>query len=387
MLELFLLFTLLPVAAASGWWAARHRESGRRKRDSVLSSNYFRGLNYLLNEQPDKAIEVFLEIAEINQDTVETHLALGNLFRRRGEMDKAIRFHKHIISRPNLTDEQRSQALLELGEDYMRAGLLDRAEKLFAQLLEHNPRAQQPARQLLGIYQQEKDWARAIERSRHLADDSPRTQQLVAQFYCELAQQALDGGDPESVRKHLRQARSCDPRNPRPRLLEGELWWRERRWQDALDCYLEACRLDRDCVVQALDRIVACHRQLDQIGSLEAWLVAEVEEGKLTTPALVLAELRAERDPRLAVDFLLDYLSRRPTVRGLECLMHLLHDHDFGLEQIGPELIRDLMLRLIEGQPVYRCNHCGFSGSAYHWLCPSCRRWNTTRVISGVLGE
>ncbi len=387
MLELFLLFALLPVAAASGWWLARRRDSGRRKRDLVLSSNYFRGLNYLLNEQPDKAIEVFLQIAEINQDTVETHLALGNLFRRRGEMDKAIRFHKHIISRPSLTEEQRSQALLELGEDYMRAGLLDRAEKLFAQLLEMDPRAQLPARQLLDIYQQEKDWAQAIERSRHLADDSPRTQQLVAQFYCELAQQALDQGDAELVRKHLRQARRCDPPSARPRLLEGELRWREQRWQDALDCYLEACRLDRDCVVLVLDRVVACHRQLDSLDLLEAWLSELVEEGKLTTPALVLAELRAQRDPGQAVDFLLDYLSHRPTVRGLECLMKLLHDHDLGLEQIGPELIRDLMQRLSEGQPIYRCNHCGFSGSAYHWLCPSCRRWNTTRVISGVLGE
>ncbi len=387
MLELFLLFALLPIAAASGWWLARRRESGRRQRDSALSSNYFRGLNYLLNEQPDKAIEVFLEIAEINQDTVETHLALGNLFRRRGEMDKAIRFHKHIISRPNLTDEQRSQALLELGEDYMRAGLLDRAEKLFAQLLENDARAELPARQLLDIYQQEKDWKKAIACSRHLTDDNAQTQQLVAQFHCELAWQALQAGEVDGVRKHLRQARRCDPRNPRPRLLEGELNWRGSNWSDALQCYIEACQLDRDCAVLVLDRIVGCFRHLGERERLEGWLNEQVEVGKLTTPALVLAELRAERDPHSAVEFLLDYLSRRPTVRGLECLMNLLHDHDFGLEQIGPELIRDLMQRLIEGQPVYRCTHCGFSGSSYHWLCPSCRRWNTTRVINGVLGE
>lgn len=387
MLELLILCALLPVAAASGWWMARRRESGRKRQSSVLSSNYFRGLNYLLNEQPDKAIEVFLEIADINQDTVETHLALGNLFRRRGEMDKAIRFHKHIISRPALTDEQRSQALLELGEDYMRAGLLDRAEKLFSQVLEHDPRAQVPARQLLDVYQQEKDWSRAIERARHLSDDNGRTQQLVAQFYCELAQQALDREDDEAVRKHLRQARRCDPGSARPRLLEAELWWRDKDFSRALECYLEACRLDRDCVVRVLDRIVVCHRHLDQSQALEDWLEQQVSEGGLTSPVLVLAELRAERDPRAAVDFLLEQLGRRPTVRGLECLMNLLHDHDFSLDQVGPELIRDLTQRLLEGQPVYRCTHCGFSGSAHHWLCPSCRRWNTTRLIGGVLGE
>ena len=114
---------LLPVAFLSGWWIARAagaRRSGARV--NALSSDYFRGLNYLLNEQQDKAIEVFLQLAEYNRDTVETHLALGNLFRRRGEVDRAIRVHQHLVSRPNLSDDMKTVALLELGEDYMRAG-------------------------------------------------------------------------------------------------------------------------------------------------------------------------------------------------------------------------------------------------------------------------
>jgi lipopolysaccharide assembly protein B len=385
--EQILLFLLLPVAAATGWLAARWRDSTSRDRTSSLSSNYFRGLNYLLNEQPDKAIEVFLKIAEINQDTVETHLALGNLFRRRGEMDKAIRFHKHIITRPNLTDEQRSQALFELGEDYMRAGLLDRAERLFVELLDHDPRARIPARQLLDIYQQEKDWEKAIEKARYLQGSDDESERWIAQFHCELAQSALDRDDVEQVRKMLRQARRYDPRNPRARLLQGELAWRHEQWEEAAGHYREACELDADCSVAVLDRIVACHRKVGSIPDLVGWLEQLVERTPMTTPALVLARIRAERDPQQAVDFLLERMGRRPTVRGLEYLMELLNRQGVGLDQLGPEMIRDLMQKLLEGQPRYRCQHCGFSGSAYHWLCPSCRRWNTTRVIASVLGE
>jgi hypothetical protein len=165
----YLLLLLLPVAVYFGWWLARaieRRSSGKRKR--LFSDQYFQGLNYLLNEQPDKAIQVFLELAEVNQETVETHMALGNLFRRRGEVDRAIRFHQNIIAKHGLQPEQRTQALLELGEDYMRAGLLDRAERLFSELIETDAHTPSALRSLLDIYQQEKDWDKALEQAQRL---------------------------------------------------------------------------------------------------------------------------------------------------------------------------------------------------------------------------
>ena len=166
---LYLLFLLLPLAFLSGWWAARKRavqHSGARVNE--LSSSYFRGLNYLLNEQPDKAIEIFLQLAENNRDAVETHLALGNLFRRRGEIERAIRVHQNLISRPKLNDELKTIALLELGEDYMRAGLLDRAETLFADLVAMNAQAPSALQHLIDICQHERDWHKAIAYSRQL---------------------------------------------------------------------------------------------------------------------------------------------------------------------------------------------------------------------------
>lgn len=389
MAELVVLFLLLPVAAASGWYLARVQSARRnRKRASSFSSNYFRGLNYLLNEQPDKAIEVFLKLVEVTPDTVETHLALGSLFRRRGEMDKAIRFHKHIITRPGLTDEQRAQALMELGEDYMQAGLLDRAEYLFSDLLDHDDSHVRPVRQLLDIYQQEKDWEKAIAQARRLQQvDGERSASLIASFHCELARQALDQGDIEGARRSLRQARRYDPANARAHLIQSELASRDGEWVDAADHFRQACEIDPDCLSFAFDEMLDAHRRAGLMPEFEAWLEKLIERSPMTTGIVALARMKAENDPHEAVDFLLTHLSRRPTVRGLDYLIELVYRQGVSLDEVGPELIQDILQRLLEGQPHYRCEHCGFSGSSWHWLCPGCRRWNTTRAITGVLGE
>jgi lipopolysaccharide biosynthesis regulator YciM len=159
-----LLLLLLPVAAASGWIAARR--SQRQERGKCVNDTspvYFRGLNHLLNEEPDKAIDAFVEMLEVDSDTVETHLALGNLFRRRGEVERAIRIHQNLIARPALTREQRAQALLELGQDYMRAGLLDRAENLFRELKDTRLHVRQALKNLLVIYEKERDWQACLD--------------------------------------------------------------------------------------------------------------------------------------------------------------------------------------------------------------------------------
>jgi len=387
MAELFLLFLLLPLATATGWWLASRQKQRRQRSASAFSSSYFRGLNYLLNEQPDKAIEVFLEIADVNQDTVDTHLALGNLFRRRGETDKAIRFHKHIMTRPNLSDDQRSQALYELGEDYMQAGLLDRAERLFTELHEHDAGSSRPIRQLLAIYQQEKDWTKAVEMARHLREDGQERDALIAQFYCEIAQEALTDEDLDAARQAVRQARRYDVRNPRARLIEGDLAWQVDDWARAADHYRAACDLDADCLLQVLERIEQCHHRLEDEAGLESWLSEMLERSRMSTALLALARVTAGRDPQQAAELVLERMVRRPTVQGLKYLMGLLVSEGVSLDRVDPSLIADLLDRLMVDQPRYRCQQCGFSGSAYHWLCPSCRRWNTTRAIRGILGE
>ena len=188
---------LVPLAALAGWVTGRR--GGERHRDSQvskLSTTYFRGLNYLLNEQPDKAIELFLHIAELDKDTFETQVALGHLFRRRGEVDRAIRLHQALVQRPDLNDAQKVQALLALGEDYMRSGLLDRAETVFSDLARIDQRAPQALRHLIGIYQAERDWEKAIENAtRFEAATGEAMGKLVGQFECELADRHRAAGD------------------------------------------------------------------------------------------------------------------------------------------------------------------------------------------------
>lgn len=386
MSEVSLLFLLLPLAALSGWWLGRRQQARRHRQPAALSSQYFRGLDYLLNEESDKAIEAFTKLAEINRDTVDTHLALGTLFRRRGELDKAIGYHKHIISRPNLSDEQRERVLFELALDYMRAGLLDRAEHLFLDLTESERAGRRARLQLLDIYQQTRDWARAIEQAQRL-DNCSDTDRLIAHLHCALADSALEGEDEDSVRGYLRQARRYEPDNARARLIEARLAARHGHPEEAAERYREACELDPELLVSQFPAMLETHRQAAQDEVLMGWLHQLSERSALQAPALMWARLQAESDPRAAAEVLLQRLERRPTVRGLELLMRLSSEHGSGLEAVGPELIRDLMQRLIEGQPVYRCRQCGFSGSAHHWQCPSCRSWNTTRLIQGVLGE
>jgi lipopolysaccharide biosynthesis regulator YciM len=380
---------LLPVALAWGWWLG-HRRIRRRQRQTrlALSSDYFRGLNYLLNEQPDKAIEVFLDLAEINQDTIETHLALGNLFRRRGETDKAIRFHRHIMSRPQLSEQHRTQALLELGEDYMRAGLLDRAEKLYSELADQGRFSEMAVRNLLAIYQQEKDWPSAIVQARTLANVTGESSDaLIAQFYCELADGARATGDRETVLSHLASARRHNPDSARAFLIESSLAIEEGRTGDALSADRAACERDPELISLVLDRLIEGHRSEGRLDELHEWLTGLAERTAIIAPLLGRARLDVERDPTRAIETLLERLEQRPNVRGLHYLVDLLARHGQQMDAIDPGLLTRLMDRLMQDQPRFRCVQCGFSGRTWHWQCPSCRQWETTRPVTGVLGE
>lgn len=385
---LLLVFALLLVAAASGWWLGLRQGSHRNSRGKGLPGSYFQGLNYLLNEESDKAIEVFLELAEINQETIEIHLALGKLFRRRGEMDKAIRYHKHIISRPSLTAEQRTQALMELGEDYMQAGLLDRAERLFTEVAAHEYDDPGSARQLLSIYQQEKDWPKAIEQARRLGQvDHEHSAHLMSHFHCEIAEAAIEQGEQAQAKQALRQARHYKPESVRARLIEARLAHMAEAWEEALALYQSACELDPEVLMLSSAHMESAYRALGRAQEWQAWLAQFAASTAVLTPALLLARLQAEQDPRLAVEGLMARLEQRPTVRGLEQLMSIVASHHDHLDLVNPQLIGAVMQRLLSEQPRYRCRQCGFSSSTHHWQCPSCRSWSTTRLISGVWGE
>ncbi|KRE87183.1 hypothetical protein ASG75_03290 [Rhodanobacter sp. Soil772] len=387
---LYVLAPLVPVAFVLGWWASRQigaRRSGAEV--SELSSDYFRGLNYLLNEEQDKAIEVFLKLAEYNRDTVETHLALGNLFRRRGEVDRAIRLHQHLVSRPGLTDAMKTVALLELGEDYMRAGLLDRAEALFSDLVAMDAHAPSALRHLIAIYQHERDWHKAIEHARRLEvmtgeDEAP----MIAQFYCELADRSRQHGARAEARDYLRQAFECQPDCVRAFMLTGRLQSEDGQHVEAVTAYEAAIKADIAFTPDILPPLLNSYARSQQMERAEGFLHDMLGRYHGISPVLALTHLYRQRDgERAAIDFLTAQLRQRPSVRGLMALIDATMDKIEGEARENFLILRDLTRKLLEGQAMYRCSRCGFGAKAHHWQCPSCKSWSTIRPIHGVASE
>ncbi|HET9034046.1 MAG TPA: lipopolysaccharide assembly protein LapB [Dokdonella sp.] len=388
--EFHLLFLLLPIAAFSGWYVARRgseRTSGARV--SELSSNYFRGLNYLLNEEQDKAIEVFLKLAEYNRDTVETHLALGNLFRRRGEVDRAIRVHQNLIARPTLSDEEKTVALLELGEDYMRAGLLDRAETLFTDLVAMNALAPSALTHLVSIYQHERDWAKAIDHATKLEAATGESQgAIIAQFHCERAELARSRGAADEARACLDEALEAEEDCIRASMILGHIEAAEGNYEAAIAAYEHVAEREVDYVPEILSLLLDCYAKAQTMQRAEEFLLQIIDRHQGVSPVLALARLYARtKGEEVAIEFLTRQLRQRPSVRALMALIDAnLH---FAKDDARESLLiqRDLTRKLLEGQAMYRCSHCGFGAKAHHWQCPSCKNWSTVRPIHSVVGE
>lgn len=388
MIEILLL-ALIPAAAWTGWILAKSKVSrGERKRNRNFSNRYFQGLNYLLDEQPDKAIAVFIEMAEVTADTVETHLALGSLFRRRGEVERAIRVHQNIISKPGLDEGQKTRALLELGEDYMRAGLFDRAESLFTELTERKSYAPSALRHLLDIYQQEKDWEKALQQAQKLEVVSDEKMGLtMAHFCCELAELDLQADKPAAARKHLRQARRHFPESIRARFILARIAYQQEMYAEAMDVYEEIAEMDMEYIHEFLEAYMENAEVAGELPralkKMESW--AETYDGV----SLLLTQtdlIRKEKGLAAATRYLAEALTRRPSVKGLDHLIELKLEGGPEAES-GDEILRAVAQKLLVRQPSYRCTHCGYAGHSHHWLCPSCKNWSTTRIIRGVLGE
>lgn len=382
---------LLPVAAASGWYLGRRETATRAVRGGVsgMSPDYFRGLNYLLNDRPDKAIEVLIKVLEVESETVETHLALGNLFRRRGEVDRAIHIHQNLVARPSLEFEQRALALLELGLDYMRSGLFDRAESLFKELLESGAHQRQAMDHLIDIYQQEQDWDKALEYTQRLeALSRQNLAPMRAHFLCEQANAHVDEGNVEQASALLREALTVDPNCVRASLMQADLAMTAGAFEAAVRHLERIEGQDCDFLPEAIGPLVECYRELERLPDLVGYLERLSAAHVGITPVLVLAELMvASGRPEEAKQRLVAELKVRPTVRGIDRLIDYSLDDATGEARENLLLLKELTDSLIEEKSSYRCGVCGFKGRSLHWQCPGCKSWNAVKPIHGIEGE
>jgi len=373
-------FLLLPLAAASGWWAALRSAQGTRSGGSPDPA-YFRGLNYLLDDQPDKAIDVFVKLAEMDTDTAEVQLALGALFRRRGEVDRAIRVHQGLMARNDLAKSLRSLALRELAQDYMRAGLFDRAERLFEELTEFRDHRRQALNCLLDIYQQEKDWRRCLETADRLQSMIGEPMGLsMAHYHCELAEEALRRGDDEGADACLRAALAADSGCVRATLLQARLALDRGEAERAILLYHRIGDQGPRFLPEILPGLLEAFRgrpPSDMLEDLRA-LYRDHADGAILLALADAVERVEGRQP--AIRLLVDYVAGHADLGAIERLLELreLPVAAEGAEAL--EMLRTLgrvVKHLRSRQPRYRCDHCGFVARRLHWQCPGCKSWSS----------
>ncbi|MCC4595998.1 lipopolysaccharide assembly protein LapB [Xanthomonas campestris pv. phormiicola] len=382
--EWFWFFLFLPLAALSGWVIGRR--GGQRHGDtqvSRLSSTYFRGLNYLLNEEPDKAIELFLHIAELDKETFETQVALGHLFRRRGEVDRAIRLHQGLVQRADLSDPQRVQALLALGEDYMKSGLLDRAETVFTELAQIDQRAPQALKHLIGIYQAERDWEKAIDNATRYEDVTGEPMgKLIAQFECELADRYRASGKSELARAAIARAYQADATSVRAGILEGRIDVDDGNDEAAIRAFERAARHDPDYLPEIMPALMDCYRRRgNDLSGARAFLSEMTEHYRGIAPVLALTRLmESQEGVSAARAYLGRQLKDRPSVRGESALIDLTLAEGADSTATLQDL-KHITDQLLVRNPSYRCTRCGFGARTHHWQCPSCKEWGTVKPL------
>ena len=381
----FLLAGLFLLLAAAGWAMGRFGERDDEDAPQPLNIDYLKGLNFLLNEQTDQALEHFLEMVRVDDKTIETHFALGNLFRRRGEVDRAIRIHQNIIARPDLAADARDQALYSLAKDYLHAGLLDRAEKLFARLAQSSRYQVQALERLCRIYEQEKEWSKAIESGQTLETLSGRSLALqIAHYYCELADAAAAAKDYSLARQYVKKAQSGRPRTMRGALTRAHIARETNDFKTAIRLYQRIIEEHTYLISEALPEIVATYASEGSMEGLDQVLKSMLAKSPEMSPLVAYTAIVNNIGGTPVIDECVEnYILEEPTLAEFVDLHELVNvagsSHEAALEKV-----RRALSKLASATPRYQCRECGFSSQRLLWQCPSCRNWETQRPASRV---
>ena len=367
-----------PLFFILGWVAARIDIRQVVTESRAMPNSYFRGLNFLLNEEPDKAIEAFLEVVKLEPETIDLHFALGGLFRRRGELDRAIRMHEHLLDREDLAEEKRLRAMCELGQDYLKAGLLDRAETVFTRLLA-TPQQAKAREFLLEIYVQEKDWDKAIEAARILEKSTSKPLNAeIAHFYCEQALLEIAKGNSATAGALLETALHANRMSVRANLMAGDLEASADRHEAAITSWRLVEAQSAHHMALVVDRVLGSYRQLGRLEDGVQWLRAlqARQPSQDLFNALYLA-VSETQGAKAASQLAREELRRNPSLRTLDRLLEAqlvsASVDDRELLQVQKSLVQTHSQRLMR----YQCASCGFKAQQFFWRCPACGRWDS----------
>jgi lipopolysaccharide biosynthesis regulator YciM len=375
----FLLAGLFIALGAMGWafawFGARDRDPPR------ISADYIRGLNLVLSRRTDEALELFIQMAKVDDDTLETHFALGHLFRRRGEVDRAIRVHQNLLARPHLSQAQRDQALYALAEDYLGAGLFDRAENLYGELTDSDTVAQSAFERLVYIFEREREWQKAIDAHKRLEMLSGEKSGRIAHYHCELAEQARLEGDLATARKHLEHTARTASGDLRGLFLKAAIAKESGDFAQALTLYHRLIEKDRAFISEVLPDLLACYADTDRRDEFERYI-----EGLLVEDATLATEIAyaAITGNLLESPALLHCIEE--FILGDDVLADLVDVDDLKLGDAAQrraviERVASALRRLALSSARYKCANCGYSTQRFIWHCPSCKLWETIRPI------
>lgn len=389
----YLLIFLLFIAVSLGWYLGR-KDLWRSSQpaQSSLQKEYFAGLDYLLSEKTDEAIESFIRALEINSDTIPAHIALAKLFRKKGDVERAIQIHQNLLARPDLSRSDFLRIQMALAKDYFAVGLFDRAENLLQEIGEQKP--PQETRQkvltlLTKLYEKEREWEKALTVSRQLAANETRELHVeLGHYCCELAYKDLQEKGFRRAKERLNQALAYDPQSVRASLLRADVAMAQLQWRKAIKELKSVAHQDPAFIPVTISKIRSCYEQLGQPNELESYLKQCLVSWPSTTVMLSLAEfLLEQRGAYAAGAYITDELKKRPSIKGFNRLIDLYIAHASKGANESLMVLRGLTGQLEQSKPVYCCQRCGFSGKTLHWQCPSCQTWGGTKPIQGLEGE
>ena len=370
---------IFPLFFCMGWLAARTDIKELLSESSALPQSYFQGLNFLLNEQQDKAIEAFIEVVKVDPQTIELHFALGSLFRRRGEVDRALRMHHNLVDRADLDDNKRQQAIFELAQDYLKAGILDRAESLFREL-ENTPYAKPALEFLLELFQKEHDWIKAIEVAKRLATISGAQSYSnhAAFFYCELAGEEITAGDPATARGHLQQALTVCPGAVRATMMLGDMASGEGKFEEAIAIWKNIEAQDAQYLPLVAERLLNAYHSLDREVDGIALLREYLDKyHSLDLMNVVFDGVLKNEGSGAAYKLVRDELQRNPSLLGLDKLLEARLLEVPMDRRADIEMVKDLVHKRTRNLAMYHCAHCGFKARQFYWHCPACQAWDS----------
>ncbi len=361
MLELLFLLYPLPPPTAGTW--AQKCTTVQTGRCQPPVTGLRGGVNFLLSNQQDKAVDLFLDMLKEDTGTVEAHLTLGNLFRSRGEVDRAIRIHQSLMESASLTYDQRLLAVQQLGRDYMAAGLYDRAEDMFKQLVDETDFRLSALQQLLQIYQATSDWQSAIEVAERLVKlGKEKHRGEIANFWCELALQQMAANDLDKAMALLKKGAAADRNSARVSIMMGRVWMEKGDYAKAVESLERVIDQDKELVGETLEMLQTCYQQLGKAEEWEVFLRRCVDENTGATAELMLAQILEQREGvEAAQNYVTRQLERHPTMRVFHKLMdYHLNEAEEGRAKESLGVLRNMVGEQVRSKPRYRCQKCGF---------------------------